>query len=98
MHLQGFNLGHDLTSTRFHTKHSLLTGLPVVQSFEASYHFALGPLATGAVLGPHCEPVLGPQCQPVLGYPRLATPLVQRIAAFLDLLPWSVPSACLGRR
>ena len=76
-------------STGLHCKHPSADDVLVVQSIEASYHVALGPLATGAVLG---------ACWPLPSYAGLTTPLVQRITAFLDLLPRRAPSACLGRR
>ena len=79
-----------LSSTTLPCNTPLLTGLLVLQSLEASYHVALGPLAADAVLGALWQPL---PC-----YADLATPLVQRIAAVLDLLPRRAPSACLGRR
>ena len=80
----------DVEQHKFAMQHPLLTGLIVLQSIEASHHVAPGPLATGAVLGAHW--------QPLPSYAELTTHLMQRMTAFLDLLPRRAPSACLGRR
>ena len=82
--------GLDVEQHKLAMQHPLLTGLIVLQSSEASYHVALGPLATGAVLGAHW--------QPLPSYAELTTHLMQRMTAFLNLLPRRAPSACLGRR
>ena len=68
-----------MDSTSLLCKITLLTGLLVLQSLEASYGGALGPLAAGAVLSAGW--------QPLPSYVKLATPLMQRVTAFLDLLP-----------